>query len=553
MGLLDVTFTSNPLVGSNLRGGASGAGWLYCLPRLDYEHVTCVGAPRPATLAGLVRAGADVTVLAEGLLTRRRVRRLVAERGWTNVIVRGCGPAAVEGQGPAIDLLVVVDSGGSARRCAQQLLARLTDDGVACYLGTDSAPGPGNGSVQTLAMTPSRGEVRAVVPLADAAMRSAFEQLGLQGTVLSRPKLARWERQLADRFGLHARPRFATLVGGPAVDLSVVPHYLSTIAADAGFPLEGWSYGVFARGAYDSQKVLVLLTPPQETAPTVVVKVTRSRKHAARLQNETSRLTQLAGLEIADQRTPKPHFSGFHAGRAVLGQTLMAGVPYELGSRRGSQAAEEQLADAMGWLTSLGAATAHEVPASDMAAILLTLLDSYAQIYRPAASEVTRLGTEFERLGALSQPLPSVLQHGDPGVWNLLVDDRGRTLFLDWEAGEPDGMPLWDVLYLFRSHAIEAGRRAGVRDRAQAASRHLTGDSALSDLLVDTIGTYCRQVGLPPAAVEPLIFGCWIHRSIKESSRSHAGRLHEGLSVRLIRRMLADPDASVTRRLRALG
>ncbi|MGA8208688.1 MAG: hypothetical protein WB798_00875, partial [Nocardioidaceae bacterium] len=62
MGLLDVTLSSDSLVGSNLRGGASGGGWLYALPRLSYDNVVCLGAPSAATLTGLARAGGRVTV-----------------------------------------------------------------------------------------------------------------------------------------------------------------------------------------------------------------------------------------------------------------------------------------------------------------------------------------------------------------------------------------------------------------------------------------------------------------------------------------------------------
>src|SRR3954452_9976262 len=121
MGLLDVTLASDSVVGTNLRGGASGGGWLYCLPRLSYQRVLCLGAPRPATLVGLARVGAAVTVLSESPAAGRRMRRLVRLRGWSHVTVRRWSRA----DGTAterIDLLVVSVTGVTARQRAGRLV-----------------------------------------------------------------------------------------------------------------------------------------------------------------------------------------------------------------------------------------------------------------------------------------------------------------------------------------------------------------------------------------------------------------------------------------------
>jgi aminoglycoside phosphotransferase (APT) family kinase protein len=552
MGLLGFTLATDAAVGTNLRGRASGGGWLYCLPRLHHGLVVCLGAPPPATLAALARAGDQVTVLADTAAARSRVRRLATDRVWPHVTVRRWTRADADPTGEPIDLLVVRGTGSAAtRRRATGLAARLADDGVAYHEPAWTA-GEVSSHRLTVAITPARGEGRSVVPVGDAAMRAAFERLRLEGTMLRRPKLARWERQVTELLGLRRMPRFATLVGGPAADLSGVPHYLRRVAAADNYPLDGWTYGVSARGDYDSQKVLVLLAAGPDDAPSGVVKVTRSQEHAARLQNEATVLRQLAQLSVAKDRVPDPWFSGFHAGRAVLGTSFMVGDDY-LVPGGGPRGRTPQLADALGWLTDLGRATAHPVPAGDMAAVLLVLLERYEQVYAPDRRELARLRELFEALGSHRTPVPSVLQHGDPGVWNLLVDGQGRCVFLDWEAGEPDGMPLWDVLYLFRSHAMRVARRAGIRDDAEAAARDLTGPGPLADLLVATVEDYCARVGVAPHLVEALTMGCWVHRAVKESARNAAGDLAGGLSVRLLRRLLADPDAPTLRRLRQLG
>ena len=61
-----------------------------------------------------------------------------------------------------------------------------------------------------------------------------------------------------------------------------------------------------------------------------------------------------------------------------------------------------------------------------------------------------RLGIAYAQAGT---PV-MVFQHGDPGVWNLLITPDGRPAFLDWEAAEHHGMPVWDLFYAARSVGI---------------------------------------------------------------------------------------------------
>jgi hypothetical protein len=170
-------------------------------------------------------------------------------------------------------------------------------------------------------------------------------------------------------------------------------------------------------------------------------------------------------------------------------------------------------------------------------------------VYEPPVAERAVLRAQVERLAAVRDPIPIVRQHGDPGIWNLLVDADGRTIFLDWEASEANGLPLWDSLYLFRSYAVAASRRRGTRDWVAAARRHLLAESPLADRFVESIDAYCERIAVPRDAIEALTYGCWIHRSLKEANRLPQERLARGQLVRLIRAMLAEPDAPTLRRL----
>ncbi len=518
-------------VGANRRGAVSGAGWIYALPRLTYRSVLCLGAPAFATLVTLVRS-ADLVVMVVGSgRGRRALEARIRSEGWSGVRVVASMPEA--GTQESFDLVIsFIRRGG--------LVVRVDPASV--------APGASDPRL-TLALTPAHGEVRSAVPSDDRDLRDAIDRMGLAGTIASRPRLAAIERRLrrATKLAWPSPSRTATVIGPSDLVDGGVPAYISRAAAAAGRDLQGWGWAVAARGDYDSQKVLVLLRPVGARTPTGIVKVTRSAEHAARLENEHAALVRLDALRVAEGRVPVPWFAGRHAGRVLLGEALLDGVPFT--SLATWRADCPHLDDALGWLTAYGASTRREVPSTAVSAALLRLLDRYAAIHRSSHEEIDALRGRFERLGDIAGPLPVVDQHGDPGIWNLLVDPAGRTLFLDWEAAEPDGLPLWDLLYLFRSYAVSASRRAGVRDRLDGAARHMLDGSPLSDRLVSAVGAYRSAVGLPGEAVEPLLYGCWVHRSIKESTRLPVDRLPDGQFVRLIRRMLARPAAPTLLRL----
>jgi aminoglycoside phosphotransferase (APT) family kinase protein len=559
--VLSRSLASDLAVGSNRRGDVSGAGWLYALPRLAFERVVCVGSPPLASLAALVAAGSSITIIEPSERVRQRVEAQVRRGGWAASLRTVLDDGALA-DGAPIDLLVVAAGRlvGSRRAQVGRLLGGLAADGVAFLPGEArriASVVPSGCGTLALALTPIRGEVRSVVPAADIAMRATIHRLGLEGSALPHPRLMALARRLSPlarrlsplTAGAHSGRvrRTGLLAGDPAATSGEVPRYVRDLARAGGRDLSGWGWGIAARGDYDSQKVLILLRPPGAASPTGLVKVTRSGRHAARLENEGQALERLTSLPVAAGRVPEPWFAGRHADRALLGESAIDGAFFA--SRARWNAGCPHLADALAWLTELGAATRHPVPAGTVATSLFALLDRYEAIYRPPASESEALHDRFAALAWIDDPIPTVLQHGDPGIWNLLVDPAGRTVFLDWEASERDGLPLWDLLYLFRSYAVATSRRAGTRDGLAAASRHLLDASPLGDRLVTAVDEYRERVGVPAGAVEALIYGCWVHRSLKEATRMAPERLAEGQFVRLIRRMLTEPDAPTLGRL----
>lgn len=537
--------------GSNLRGGASGAGWLYACPALRVGRTVCVGAPTTAELAGLVAVSASVLVVEASPARRRRTAEEVARRRWDAVEV--AVPAQDGGAAP-VDLLVL--AAGGRRRWVLPTWARyaaqLGDGGLTFGL-PDTRAGrravPAGADVLSLRLAPLLGEVRSAVPAHDDAMQAHLRRMQLEGTVAGRPKLARLERRLSR--GRPAAARRRLLTGPFAGAATQVPAYLRRVAAGAGHDLTDWSWGVAARGEYNSQKVLVLLTPPGAGAPAGLVKVTRAGDNAHRLRNERDALERVQRLPAFAARAPSVWFSGEHAGRWLLGQTLLPGRPYAEGTDWSLRS--PALHDTLAGLGDLAASTATAVPNTSLVAALGRLLDRFDSVYRPAPGERTALRDLVRTLEDLACPLPVVLQHGDPHPGNLLLSDQGRTAFLDWESADPGGMPLNDLLYFFRSYAAASSARDGVRDRVQGAARHLVEGSPLGDRLVESLQQNAAAVGLPAGAVLPLAHLCWVHRALKEATRTRADRLGTAPSVRLLRIMLARPGGATLRSLRPPG
>jgi aminoglycoside phosphotransferase len=344
-------------------------------------------------------------------------------------------------------------------------------------------------------------------------------------------------RRLATVAGRLIGPRQRTLeleLPADGTTLPEPPTYLASIADAAGVDIRGYRCALSAIGDYNTQKVLFLLRAAQSTTPAVVVKLTRHPSVNRRLETERDALRRLATYgDAIGGRVPRVLFSGRHAGLAVVGESALPGVPFaDLTSPGGPDAAAK---DALDWLTRLAVVSARPAAADAVAEALHDLHGRYVALCRPTAAEAARLADAIELVARSSGPFPVVVQHGDPGTWNLLVDDAGRVSFLDWENADAAGMPLWDVFYLLRSHAVGTARRAGVRRRLAGVERYLFGASPLSDSIVRAVGGYASQLRIDPALVEPLFHLCWMQQALKEATRTDPARVRDGHYNRLLR------------------
>jgi hypothetical protein len=537
-GVLEHTLATPFAVGTNLRGRVAGAAWTFLLPTLELANVLCLGLPGEATLLTLCRL-ADRVVVVPGRGEEAGAVQAMARLGRPEAELLSAADDRLDGV--IADLAVVTAARPSLPRPVQQaLLARaaVVFADADADAGEDAAP---TGDT-ALWLAPGSGEVRQAAALGDA--RTAAFLRGAGPDRAGRTPLRRAVRRLVRRSPRGERAgSLSTLRGGAP------PAYVREIAAAAGVDVTGCTAGLSAPSEYASRKaILFLFDGPAATAPRWVVKLTRERHLNARLENEWAALTCLRDAGIGDAATlPRPAFAGEHAGLALVGETAVEGAPLRT---RTSATADCPLAGAgLRWLLDLGErSAAPSAGAGDVAAALGDLRDRFEAIYDLAPAERTALDGLLDRIAAAG-PIPLVFQHGDPGTWNVLVTAAGRPVFLDWEAFERRGMPLWDALYFARSHAVTVGRAAGARDAMQAIHRGWLQDGPLMGDLASAVAAHCAAIGLQRDLVEPLFVTCWMHRALKEAGRLTPGRLQRGHYAALLRLALEQRDAPGLQRL----
>jgi len=493
--------------------------------------------------------------------------------------------------------LIVITGRSMARRVARKAtlqaeVRRVLAPGGLVYVEGWGAPPALTGlrTVGRLWLTPLLGEVHTAVPADDRLTRRFFVQRRLFTPTFSLRALKRigrhaqqrhlsraveseghdsasvrrgLKRRLRRPFGWieqlpgnlervwyqRANGRRAVLFSADArVDLANPPAYLRALATEAGLPLDGYRWGLWAGGQYSSRKVLFYLFEGVQATPRYLVKLVRDVAFNPRLENEARALCQLHALGFGKQHLlPQVAFSGCAGDLSVVGETLVEGAPFL--SRTALSPTCPLAQAAVAWLTDLGTETVTWQPAQAVASALEQLFERFQALYHLPDAERDFLAGQIARLGETEQPFPLVFQHGDPGPWNMLVAPDGRIALLDWESAETQGMPLWDLFYFLRSYALNVSRTQGISNRLAGVTRHFLAESPLSAWIVETVHHYCAQVGVGSQYVEPLYYACWMHRALKQATLLSPQRLAQGAYLQLLRRSIAEPDAPTLRRL----
>jgi hypothetical protein len=518
--ILDVARRTRYVVGANSKEAAAGATWSFLLPGLPVHRMAVVGAP---TAAARVRLGELAHEVVDGL------------------------PA--DG---TVDLIWIASSVHAPAPARSTLAARLSTEGLIVDERPDLVASVSTDAIRYRVLR-RQGDIVVAIPAGHHAAEAWLRGHGLAGTM---------PMSLVDRFRrygstVRGRTRAAPTTWGSLdlirpnepdqrAELDGPVRYLRDLARSAGMDIGDHTMALSATGPYRTQKVLIPLFAPGAVVPDLIAKITRHPSVNPRLQVELDGLRWLATLGPAiAERVPAVRFSGMHADMLVVGETVLEGGRFHA---RG--AADHPLAaDAVGWLTELGACTATHIDAREAAAALDDLLDAYIAADGPGRKLGDALRAQVDRIRRSRVPFPVVAQHGDPGTWNLVALPGDRTGILDWENLERRGMPLWDLFYLLRSLGVGNSPRRPLERRLEHVQRTLLDESELSPFIVAAVRRYCSRVGVADDLVEPLYHLGWMYQALKEVTRLRPGHLGEGHFYALLRRGLERRDRGTLQRL----
>lgn len=167
--------------------------------------------------------------------------------------------------------------------------------------------------------------------------------------------------------------------------------------------------------------------------------------------------------------------------------------------------------DVAGWLLAMARETAAEPEA---------LEPELERLRREVVPAWTSAGVTTRLVDDLP-PLPAVLQHNDPGCWNIVA---GRSTFttVDWESARRHGLPLWDLVY-FLTDALATLDGVSSPDAQDEHSRLLLrGALPLSAELFAWLGRAAQELGVPRDAVGPVVTLGWLHHGVSPRLRTAA-------------------------------
>jgi len=558
--ILEATLSADYSPGTNQSGDLACADWRFLLPSMSLERVVCIGAPRPSALKVLATMASRVVIIgAVPTIAKRADQDCIIEQG----------DASFEFEPNSVSL-VLISAPSALERIRRdeayvgELVQALTHDGC-IYLeqsGVDSLLGKDrnlkkwvsssfDGSAQAFWFTKKSGEVRTGVAVNERDISSYFFENVLHGLSLKKRLLSRAGR-LASRLGVmpylnDGRGMLIRKTQGHG--LSQPPEFLCKLATENGVNIDRYRFGLAARGVYNSNKIIFHLFKENEREADIVIKMTRVTEFNVRLEHEWEMLSLVQDKEfVKSGRYPKPLFFGYHNGLAVLAQQAMRGHPF----RTQTTARPDCLLakDALDWITSLGCNSADtSVAASaDVSRALKRLFEQFTAIYEFEPKYASFLSGQIDAVSKSEAAFPVLFVHGDAGSWNVVADHEQHAVFLDWEAAEPRGMPLWDLFYFFRSFGNWVSRqREGELDTLKNFDKNFFQRGDLNDLLVHATHHYCELVGLERSLVAPMFYTCWMHRALRQAT--WADSLNEAHFINALRMSIDNRDSPGLRAL----
>jgi hypothetical protein len=290
-------------------------------------------------------------------------------------------------------------------------------------------------------------------------------------------------------------------------------------------------------GGHSDLNKAVILVSRHGPLPLLAIKAARTPTAEIGLRHEAAAITdvQLSGR----LRSPRLAFDGRLGATYLVGQSFVSGTAI-------TELAPEQLEAAALELVDHLAALAHGAPLVAPEVWWPRLVEPLLADIRPLCPERTH--PALDRLAAATRhlpPLPLVPEHRDCSPWNILCDDVGNYVLVDWESAEPEGLPALDVIYFLanvrflRDGTLRSGREPGT----YASERHLR-------LFRQGVERYASAVGIAWSALDLLRALTWaVHTAgeIRRARTNEAGAEwtpHGSVMFRLLEIELAQLPAT---------
>jgi hypothetical protein len=493
------------LATDNVRQSVLGATWAFLLPSVEGLQILNEADLDAADAAGLARLVAEDDAAPGAILDYVAPSRF-ADGNLASHLIKG--PATAAFAPPA----------RGTRELAQTLeragwtttLLRVDGDGRQLHYAH-----PDTSSAAGAWIRERRGDARAVARLGRARLR---------------PLSLRLRRNLVDGRQL------ALLAIRPTAAHSEASRPARWLNAE-----DGWA--LLAPGSYPSQKVVFLAG--NGARPQTVLKLPRDPAFNHRLEHEFAMLQRVEKLHLDPRLSPVPIALLRDGALAVLVTEAAHG---RLLPRLAGRGVATGFTAVMGSLTELASRSRHDASSDELVELFGQIVEAYASAYAIPNAERQFLDQCVAAAGRAGG-VPLVLQHGDPGIWNVMIDSAGRVTLLDWEAGEVDGLPLWDLFHFAGTYAhLDLGSLVP-RSRLSRFGRHVFANSPLQSALVAAVRTYIDELQLPAALVEPLFVMGFVHRAWKQSFRLSTAARARGYYRRVVALTLASRDAAGYRRL----
>jgi hypothetical protein len=414
-------------------------------------------------------------------------------------------------KGVRYDLVVAENP---SRRELRRMAAALSPTG-ACYTEwTRVAPlGParlrrrlsaaGFEDATTYRPWPSLSPCRAWVPTHGSAAR--YHSRGMtRSTRVRREKVRGVFEKLLAPLGAHRRLCVVAL----GAEAKRLPQLVS-VAHERG----AWPADVLERGG------LLLLTPgdrvvgkvvalafQRDDTPALAIKTARTRDSGRGLHREAELLAAVDALHPRGMPgVPRLHFLDALIGRPILGETALSGVPLAATlTKKNYRRVAERVTD---WLIALAEPAKAQPPEPTWETLVGPAFERFSAEFCAVVDEA-RLARTREILGGLGA-LPVVCEQRDFSPWNVF-EGGGGIVVLDWESGEPRGLPALDFIY-FATHSAYYLKRAWITGRYVEAHRAAwSRKTALGRANLACVTRYLAHFELDAELLRPLRLFAWM-------------------------------------------